>query len=74
MQGELSETGECGETVADVLRPFELIVVDNASGDGAREVIERCRADLIRAERLFQQRLTVPVKDDRADKHFWVTS
>ena len=38
---------------ATVVGPFELMVIDNASSDGSREVIERCRAELQGLEAIF---------------------
>ena len=38
---------------ATVVGPCELMVIDNASSDGSREVIERCRAELQGLEAIF---------------------
>jgi predicted O-methyltransferase YrrM len=39
--------------LATVAAPFELIVIDNASSDGSRETIERCRARLPSLQMIF---------------------
>jgi hypothetical protein len=38
---------------ATVVAPFELMVVDNASRDGSREVVERCRAEIGSLQTIF---------------------
>jgi len=38
---------------ATVVEPFELIVIDNASSDGSREVIEHCRAEIGSLQTIF---------------------
>jgi predicted O-methyltransferase YrrM/glycosyltransferase involved in cell wall biosynthesis len=38
---------------ATVVAPFELMVIDNASSDESREVVERCRAEIGRLQTIF---------------------